>query len=210
MALVAGPHRAASAGAKTVAVLAALILPTLLLLLLARSGGGLAAIRGNAHVAITLAVQRQQQQPAEAPRSSSPADQQQQQQQQQPTHSGGAGDVGSTPTDLPLLCGGPGGVPSLAESLAASAAALEAAADEDFAQYEQQGGFSLEDVEATAEQLGADRGDTRFVHLWFEASLGGWAAVGMRRLAALHCPAAVGQMPSTGRCPAAQHAAPKH
>lgn len=59
------------------------------------------------------------------------------------------------PSGVPLLCGGPGAVPLVADALAASTEALYPNAAAAFRPWDK--GFTQEDLEATAEYMGADK-----------------------------------------------------
>lgn len=82
--------------------------------------------------------------------------------------------TGGTSVGAELLCGGAGAVPSVGAALNDSTAALWRGLEEDFEQYAKRGGFSLEDVEATAEYLGALQ-KHKDIHAWLEV---GWLAAG--------------------------------
>ena len=65
-----------------------------------------------------------------------------------------------------LLCGGAAAVPSPDASVAAARAALLRGPADDFAEWEERGGFTLEDLQAAAVQLGAE--GTHDLRLWVE------------------------------------------
>ncbi len=89
--------------------------------------------------------------------------QQQQSSGQPPPPAGGHASVGG---DVPLLCGGPGSVPSVQDALADAWVRLEASLDAAFAPFA--GGFTLEDLMATADALGVD--GTHDTQVWVEVS----------------------------------------
>ena len=61
----------------------------------------------------------------------------------------------SNASTVPLLCGGPGAIPSAPDALASSTAALRPSAAQAFAPWAERG-FTMADIEATAEYLQAD------------------------------------------------------
>lgn len=166
-----------------------------------------ATLRKAAGGAATQQQAQQQQHRQQWHHDEPPPDEQQQQpdehqEQQQadapePLGDGAGGTAGgaAAAAGVPLLCGGPDSVPSVQDSLAQAAAALEASLDASFEPFSK--GFTLEDLMETAHRLGVD--GSHDTQVWVEVSAAGgarvrrWAARGSRDTArgdacgGMHC-----------------------